>query len=80
MKISRASRRFHDPWGSSKYGNRHGSVCRWQYLVGYEQLDDDDSGGDINSKRWRFDYAAEREHNAERFVRTNKHGVEKLRR
>jgi hypothetical protein len=79
MKLSKQSRRFHDPWGS-KFGNIRGSVLKFQYQVGKGSLGDMGSGGDIHGHIYLLDKPATYEHNTNRYVRNAKRSVERLKR
>ena len=77
MRVSRFSRRFHDPWGN-KNGNQIGSIIRRQYRVGQADLSGDIEG--ISSVRGRIDAVHMYESTGGRFIRGAKNSVERLRR
>lgn len=80
MKVSRWSRRFHDPWGN-KNGNRYGSPIRFQYqvsktgLTGYDALD-----GGVDDSRYYVDRSINIESVGNKFVKAGRRSAERLRR
>lgn len=78
MRISRFSRRFHDPWGND-FGNRYGSPIRFQYMASYAALIDSDMGG-VDDRRKMIDRSASFESTGNKFVKAAKRSIERLRR
>lgn len=72
MKISRYIRRFHDPWGN-KSGGR---LCDEQWRVGQASR----VSGRPDARRWAVDYVSYAERTSTDYIRTGKHGIEKLKR
>ena len=81
MRISRFSRKFHDPWGS-KNGNRYGSPVRFQYLVGASGLNgrSQECDAGVDECRAAIDRPAYFESTNNKFARATKRSVERLRR
>jgi hypothetical protein len=76
MKISRYHKKIHDPWGS-KFANLLGSpVCR-QFDVGRSEYLPTPR---VDDAHVHIDIMSILERTNRRFVRTGKHGIEKLRR
>jgi hypothetical protein len=76
MKISRYSRRFHDPWGS-KQGNRCGTIIKFQFQAGKIMLEKEE--GSVHDG-YHIDTVSVLESTHKKFVRTGKNSSEKLRR
>ena len=72
MKISRAIRRFHDPWGNRSGGN----LCDEQWRVGQAGR----ISGRPDAKRWAVDWTSYAERASSDYVKTGKRGIEKLKR
>jgi hypothetical protein len=79
MRISRFSRRFHDPWGN-KYGNRCGSPIRFQFQVSKQGSRYDEDGGSLDDNRYYVDKTVSIESVGNRFVKATKRSMERLRR
>ena len=83
MKVSRRSRKFHDPWGN-KHGNSMGHICHMSFLVGKSESNDvdehdNDHGHPLSTRIYHFDNVSCREHLYNSYIRA-KHAPEKLRR
>jgi len=83
MKISRWSRRFHDPWGN-KHWNRAGSPIRGQYNVSLSGLSGSNApivgAVGVDGQRCNIDGTSVIESTGNRFVKATKRSVERLRR
>ena len=75
MRLSKRSRKFHDPWGN-KFSNRVGTIVRFQYHIGLGDLGS--RKGSVNIASRVFDTVGSQEHNKDRFVR-GPYSIEKLR-
>lgn len=80
MRLTAHGRKFHDPWGN-KWGNREGSVIRFQWLVGKTSLSREIMNGEANVHRCAgfIDRTSVYESSGSRFIRGAKRSVERLR-
>ena len=81
MRVSKYSRKFHDPWGN-KHGNRRAHIIGFQFQVGKSSLSDEVAQGEVNVHRCVFflDKTAVFESTSSQFVRGGKNGNERLKR